>query len=110
MAGRGAGGAGRGTPVVSCAVDARFVSRYEEGNWGPSWRSYAPTCCATGAATGIALPLTCFRHLVEMNVADEQRGTAHLGADFWPVIRDRLGNRRGRRGAGAGEIIGSLAL
>ena len=31
-----------------------------------------------------------------MNIAGNQRGIGHLGADFWSVVRDKRDNRRGR--------------
>ncbi|MBN2581697.1 MAG: hypothetical protein JXL80_01420 [Planctomycetes bacterium] len=39
---------------------------------------------------------TNWRHLCEYNIAGSQRGIGRLGADFWDVIRDKRGNRRGK--------------
>ena len=41
-------------------------------------------------------PLATFRFLCEMEVARGYRGVARLGADPWPVLKDRRGNRVGR--------------
>jgi len=41
-------------------------------------------------------PVASWRHLGEVNIAGNQRGVGHLGADFWYVLRDKRGNRRGR--------------
>jgi Glycoside hydrolase 123, catalytic domain/Glycoside hydrolase 123, N-terminal domain len=37
-----------------------------------------------------------WRHLLELNVTGKQRGVARGGADFWSVVKDRAGRRRGR--------------
>ncbi|HOI55293.1 MAG TPA: hypothetical protein PLP01_08600 [Phycisphaerae bacterium] len=39
---------------------------------------------------------TYWRHLCEYNIAGSQRGVGRLGADFWDVIRDKRGNRKGK--------------
>jgi len=36
-------------------------------------------------------PVTTYRMLGEMNIAGHQRGFARIGADFWPVIKDKRG-------------------
>lgn len=41
-------------------------------------------------------PLTTFRHMAESNITGNQRGIGHLGADFWNVIKDKRGRRKGR--------------
>ena len=41
-------------------------------------------------------PPTTFRHMAELNIAGNQRGIGHLGADFWSVVKDRNGRRQGR--------------
>jgi len=41
-------------------------------------------------------PLTLFRLIGEHNVGGDQRGFARFGADFWPVLRDRRGERASR--------------
>lgn len=40
--------------------------------------------------------LTMWRHLAEVNIAGNQRGVGHLGADFWKVIKDKRGTRKDR--------------
>jgi hypothetical protein len=40
-------------------------------------------------------PLTTFRFMGEMNIARNYRGFARLGADFWPVLKDKRGRRVG---------------
>jgi hypothetical protein len=40
-------------------------------------------------------PLTTFRLMAEMNIMGDQRGFGRLGADFWPVIKDRKGRAVG---------------
>ena len=50
-------------------------------NWGRNWDSF---------------PTASWRHLGEVNIAGNQRGVGHLGADFWYVLKDKRGNRRGR--------------
>jgi len=42
----------------------------------------------------IRRPLSACRHAAELQITGEQRGLAHLGADFWFCIRDRQGRRR----------------
>ena len=42
-----------------------------------------------------SFPVTAYRLAGEMNIAGQQRGFARLGADFWPVLKDRRG-RLGR--------------
>ena len=37
-----------------------------------------------------------FRMLGEVNIAGNQRGFGRIGADFWPVLKDRRGRTRGR--------------
>jgi len=34
-------------------------------------------------------------HLAEMSVTGDQRGTGRLGADYWPVLKDKKGQRMG---------------
>jgi len=47
--------------------------------------------------TGLdAFPLTRWRQMGETNVTGGQRGMGRLGADFWRVIKDARGRRRGR--------------
>ena len=41
-------------------------------------------------------PLTTFRLIGEQNIGGDQRGFARWGADFWPVLEDPRGRRRGR--------------
>jgi len=41
-------------------------------------------------------PLTRWRQMGESNITGGQRGMGRIGADFWPVIRDKRGQRRGR--------------
>ena len=41
-------------------------------------------------------PLTTFRFMGEMNISRNYRGFARLGADFWPVLRNKRGLRVGR--------------
>ncbi len=41
-------------------------------------------------------PPTTFRHMAELNIAGNQRGIGHLGADFWYAVKDKSGRRRGR--------------
>ncbi|HUV39034.1 MAG TPA: hypothetical protein VMY39_05440, partial [Planctomycetota bacterium] len=50
-------------------------------NWGGNWDHF---------------PVTSYRHLGEVNIAGNQRGIGHLGAEFWSVVKDKRGNRRGR--------------
>ena len=38
-----------------------------------------------------SFPVTAYRLAGEMNIAGQQRGFARLGADFWPVLKDRRG-------------------
>ncbi|MFB3894481.1 MAG: glycoside hydrolase domain-containing protein [Phycisphaerae bacterium] len=40
-------------------------------------------------------PLTTFRFLGERNIAGDSRGFARLGADFWPVLKNKAGERTG---------------
>jgi len=42
-----------------------------------------------------AQPASRWRHLVELNVTGAQRGVARGGADFWSVVKDSRGRRRG---------------
>ena len=44
--------------------------------------------------------MTTHRFLGEMNIAGTQRGVARLGADFWPVLKDRRGRLTGTLCAG----------
>ena len=41
-------------------------------------------------------PQTTWRHLAEVNVTGGQRGIGHMGADLWPVVKDKAGRRVGR--------------
>jgi len=41
-------------------------------------------------------PVHMFRILGEVNLAGERKGFGRLGADFWPVLKDRRGRMRGR--------------
>ncbi|KPL02445.1 MAG: hypothetical protein AMK75_02755 [Planctomycetes bacterium SM23_65] len=50
-------------------------------NWGRNWDGF---------------PITSWRHMAEVNITGEQRGVGHLGAEFWNVIKDKRGTRRGR--------------
>ena len=43
-----------------------------------------------------SFPPTTFRLMGEINIAGEQRGFGRLGADFWPVLKDKKGQRRWR--------------
>ncbi|HUU43573.1 MAG TPA: glycoside hydrolase domain-containing protein [Planctomycetota bacterium] len=43
-------------------------------------------------------PVTSYRALGEMNIAGQQRGFGRIGADFWPVLKDKRG-----------RLIGSLS-
>lgn len=45
-------------------------------------------------------PIEVNRLLGEMNITGERRGFGRLGADFWPVLKDKRGRRRGRICAG----------
>lgn len=45
------------------------------------------------------LPPTNWRHMGEWNIAGEQRGVGRVGADYWPVVRDKRGERRGTVGS-----------
>jgi len=40
-------------------------------------------------------PASRWRHLLELNVTGKQRGVARGGADFWSVVKDSRGRRRG---------------
>jgi len=42
------------------------------------------------------LGATNWRHLGEYNITGSQRGIGRLGADFWSVIKDKRGHRKGR--------------
>ncbi len=44
-------------------------------------------------------PASRLRQAMEFNITGDQRGIGRVGADFWSVIRDRAGNRRGRAAA-----------
>ena len=41
-------------------------------------------------------PASVWRHLGEINITGDQRGVGRLGGDFWPVIKDKQGSRKGR--------------
>ena len=41
-------------------------------------------------------PASVWRHIGEVNITGEQRGVGRLGGDFWRVVRDKNGDRRGR--------------
>jgi hypothetical protein len=41
-------------------------------------------------------PVHMFRILGEVNLAGERKGFGRLGADFWPVLKDKRGRMRGR--------------
>ena len=41
-------------------------------------------------------PLTRWRQMGESNITGGQRGMGRIGADFWPVVKDNRGRRRGR--------------
>jgi hypothetical protein len=43
---------------------------------------------------GVA-PLHCWRFWGEYCITGNQRGVARLGADFWPVVKDKQGRRKG---------------
>ena len=40
-------------------------------------------------------PLHCWRFWGEYCIAGNQRGVARLGADYWPVVKDKQGRRKG---------------
>ena len=41
-------------------------------------------------------PASVWRHITEINITGEQRGVGRLGGDFWPVIKNKQGMRKGR--------------
>jgi hypothetical protein len=41
-------------------------------------------------------PSTRWRHFAEPNITGGQRGVGRIGADFWPIFKDKRGNRVGR--------------
>ncbi|MBN2584819.1 MAG: hypothetical protein JXL80_17275 [Planctomycetes bacterium] len=41
-------------------------------------------------------PLTRWRQMGESNITGGQRGMGRIGADYWPVVKDNRGRRRGR--------------
>jgi len=41
-------------------------------------------------------PVATFRLIMEMNVAGNQPGFGRVGGDFWAVVKDKKGRRRGR--------------
>ncbi len=43
----------------------------------------------------VDFPLAHWRHMGEYNVTSDQRGIGRVGADFWPVIKDKRGRRAG---------------
>jgi len=47
-----------------------------------------------------SFPMTTQRFMAEMNIAGHQRGFGRLGADFWPVLKDKQGRRVGRVSGG----------
>jgi hypothetical protein len=56
----------------------------------PELRSYL---CRFGLLNGHPLRV---RTMPEVNITGNQRGVGRLGADFWSVLRDRRGQRRGQ--------------
>jgi hypothetical protein len=40
-------------------------------------------------------PLSSVLYIEEQNITGQQRGMGRIGADFWPVIKDKKGTRRG---------------
>ncbi|GAG46124.1 unnamed protein product, partial [marine sediment metagenome] len=45
-------------------------------------------------------PVPMYRILAEMNISAGKKGFGRLGADFWPVLKDKRGLKRGRLCAG----------
>ena len=41
-------------------------------------------------------PAATLRNFLELNITGTQRGAGRIGADFWPVVRDKTGQRKGR--------------
>jgi len=41
-------------------------------------------------------PAGSMRHILEFNVTGHQRGVGRIGADYWPTMRDKRGQRIGR--------------
>jgi len=41
-------------------------------------------------------PIHIFRILGEINITSDRKGFGRLGADFWPVLKDKRGRKRGR--------------
>ena len=43
-----------------------------------------------------SVPPSKWRHYAEYNITGGQRGVGRIGAEYWPVIRDKRGQRKGR--------------
>lgn len=81
-----------------------FTVRYAAFVWGATfvhpaqlrhgWQKQdMQTCYPRGITTGSSV-LT-YRHLGEMNIGGNQCGFGRIGADFWPVLRNRRGVLQG---------------
>jgi hypothetical protein len=55
----------------------------------PGWSVHFPRSWATHVS------LCRYRMVGEVNIAGKQRGFGGLGADFWPVLKDKRGRLRG---------------
>ena len=67
--------------------------------WGPDslygWKQDQLTVAFERNPGLDTYPPTRWRMLGESNIVGGQRGVGRLGADFWPVIKDKRGRRRG---------------
>ncbi|HUT56458.1 MAG TPA: glycoside hydrolase domain-containing protein [Phycisphaerae bacterium] len=85
----------------ACVWHTQFVNSVKTHgrNWGSEplygWRQKQLTAAFERNTVVYTHPPTRWRHMGETNISGGQRGMGRLGADFWDVIKDKQGRRRG---------------
>jgi hypothetical protein len=60
------------------------------------WKNPANPCRYFRQGDFDSFPATQWRNLCEFAITAGQRGIGRLGAEFWPVVKDKAGQRKGR--------------